>query len=199
MPTIVHQADEDVSHKSSHVSFIGRKPKRTRDFKGSPNRSYASVAAIKISASSRSGTSTKAIKRCFVCGEVTHVAKNCLLRFDEKNRVDNVTQEYTTGGISVKHDGVKDKSDANLELDALPYSACYTVGNDTVKAHVVDVPATKEKDLSENDSMMPLVNDDAQRRDILNCIRVNQIEIVRDNVILSQVKPYYSTKASSKW
>uniref|UniRef100_A0A914YJS2 CCHC-type domain-containing protein n=1 Tax=Panagrolaimus superbus TaxID=310955 RepID=A0A914YJS2_9BILA len=197
---LVHQADEDVAHKRTHVSFIGRKPKRNRNFKGTPKRSYAFMIAAKssVDAASRTGTSTKAIKHCFVCGEVVHVAKDCPRRFVEKNKVDKITNEYTAGGISVEHDGVKDKSDANLELDALPYSACYTVGNYTVKAHV-DVPATKEKDLSENDSMMPLVNDDAQRRDILNCIRVNQIEIVRDNVILSQVKPYYSTKASSKW
>uniref|UniRef100_A0A914YUA0 Uncharacterized protein n=1 Tax=Panagrolaimus superbus TaxID=310955 RepID=A0A914YUA0_9BILA len=131
----------------------------------------------------------------FVCGEVLHLAKDCPVRFVEKGMVGKVTQKYTVGGISFEYADAKDKSHANLELDALPFSACYTVGNDTVKAHVVDVPATKkEKDLSENDSMMPLVNDDAQRRDILNCIRVNQIEIVRDNVVLSQVKPYVKQK-----
>uniref|UniRef100_A0A914YIN5 CCHC-type domain-containing protein n=1 Tax=Panagrolaimus superbus TaxID=310955 RepID=A0A914YIN5_9BILA len=154
----------NVAHKRSSVAFIGYKPKRTRGFKIAPNRS----------------SSTKAIKHCFVCGEVVHVAKDCPRRFVEKNKVDKITHEYTVGGISVEHDSVKDKSDANLELDTFPFSACYTVVNDTVKAHVVDVPATKkDTNLSENDSMMPLVDDDAQRRDILNCIRVNQIEIVQ--------------------
>uniref|UniRef100_A0A914ZA93 CCHC-type domain-containing protein n=1 Tax=Panagrolaimus superbus TaxID=310955 RepID=A0A914ZA93_9BILA len=187
----------NVSHKRSSVAFIGYKPKRSRDFKGSPKRSYASVAAAKssVAAASRSGPSAKAIKQCFVCGEVVHVAKDCPLRFVEKGKVDKVTQQYTVGGIAFEHAKSKDKNDANLELDALPFSACNAVGNDTVKAYVADVPATKkDTDLSENNSMMPLVGDDARHCDIFNCICVNKIEIVLDNVIVSQVKPYVKQK-----
>uniref|UniRef100_A0A914YUJ4 CCHC-type domain-containing protein n=1 Tax=Panagrolaimus superbus TaxID=310955 RepID=A0A914YUJ4_9BILA len=196
VPAVERQTDENVDWiqavnvKRPFVSFIGYKPKQTRGYKVAPNRSYASVAAIKTSAASRSVKDTKAIKRCFVCGEIKHVAKDCPLRFVEKGKVDKVTQQYTVGGISFEYADTKDKIDANVELKALPFSASNTVGNDTVTSRAVDSPATKkDKDLSENDSVMPLVNDDAQRRDIFNCIRVNQVETVRDNFIV-QLKPY---------
>uniref|UniRef100_A0A914YAE7 CCHC-type domain-containing protein n=1 Tax=Panagrolaimus superbus TaxID=310955 RepID=A0A914YAE7_9BILA len=112
----------NVAHKRSFVAFIGYKPKQTRDYKVAPKQPYASGATIKSACISRTGTSTKTIKHCFVCGEVVHVAKDCPRRFVEKSKVDNITHEYNAGGISVEHDGVKDKSDANLELDALPFS-----------------------------------------------------------------------------